>query len=391
MIRKIYILLFIPLLVLIHLISPILFIRIGVIRSDRLGHLGLDLELSMCLEKEKVRKQESSFPKELNLFCTIHPISNHYLLRLWQEKLIILPSWFIIPLDKIIKKIDLFSKYNFFEYVSKSGHKDFSLLDLYPPILTIPNKGIEEGKKLLKDLGITPGQPYICLAVRDSEYLNRHLPENNWAYHDFRDSKIENYIEMSEYFASKGFAVLRMGKFMKGTFASHNSNIIDYANSKFQSDFADVFLFANCYMCISTSTGMDSLASIFRVPVGLVNVVNIGSVAIGELVKLFQPKVFIEKISGRELTYVEIIERQLFSLSSSSELEVNGVALIENTPKELKLFATEILETLIIKNRKINHQSFFNNFSNGDSTLEKRISKISKFWLENHPGYFKKS
>ncbi len=387
LIRKIRILLFAPLALFIHMVSPLLLIRIGAIYSERVGHLGLDLELSMCYEKS--RKQRFGIPKKLDLFYLTGSVSNTYLLKLWKEKLIILPKWLLNPIHRLNHRLPAYNKYNYFDWVQKSGHKDMTLFDQYPSTLSIPASDLERGRKLLKDLGIAPNQPYICLAVRDSGYLDQQQPNVDWSTHDYRDSKIENYLEMAEYLVTKGFAVLRMGQIMKGSFDSEDPSIIDYANSPLQSDFADVFLFSSCIFCISTSTGMDSLATIFRVPTGLVNIANIDSVSTGELVKIFQPKEFIEQRTGKALSYQEILDRDLFRISSTSDFGEKGVILVENSPEDLKLFAKELLEILALGRAAENIRTESRPALTGEVTIKGRIDKLSKSWLLNHQMYLK--
>jgi len=385
LIRKIRILLFAPLALLIHLVSPLLLIRIGAIFSQRIGHLGLDLELSACYEKS--RKQNFGLPKKIDLFYLRGTVSNTYLLKLWKEKLVILPKWLLDPIHVLNNRLPAYNKYNYFDWVQKSGHGDMSLLDQYPSTLSIPASDLERGKKLLKDLGIAPNQPYICLAVRDNTYLAQQKPKQDYSYHDYRDSEIENYLEMAEHLASKGFAVLRMGQIVKGTFDSKHPSIIDYANSQLQSDFADVFLFSSCVFCISTSTGMDALATIFRVPTGLVNIVNINSVSTGELVKIFQPKQFIDQRTGESLTYQEILNRDLNTISRTSDFGEKGVTLVENSPRDLKLFADDLLEILALESAKGNIRPISGPVLTDEVNIKERINKLSKSWLRNHQNY----
>lgn len=383
--RKSRTLLFAPLVLFIHMVSPLLLIRIGAIYSQRLGHLGLDLELSVCYEKS--RKQKFGIPKKLNFFYLTGSVSNTYLHKLWKEKIIILPKWLLGPIHTLNHRLPAYDKYNYFDWVQKSGHRDMSLLDQYPSTLSIPASDLERGKKLLKDLGVTPGQEYICLAVRDNAYLGRQEPKLGWSYHDYRDSEIENYLEMAEYLAAKGFVVLRMGQIVKESFDSKHPSVIDYANSSLQSDFADVFLFSSCIFCISTSTGMDALATIFRVPIGLVNIVDMNSVSTGELVKVFQPKQFIDQRTGKALTYQEILNRDLHTISRTSEFGEKGVTLLENSPQDLKLFADDLLTILALEGANGNIWTTSRPVPTGEVTIRGEIDKLSKSWLRNHQNY----
>lgn len=367
------------------MISPILFVKIGAIRSERVGHLALDLEL--CLLNEKELNNRSSFPKMLNIFYTRKPISNSYLFNLWKKKVIMFPFWLILPLDLMVNKLFFFREHNFFNLIKQSGHTNLVLLDRHPPLLEIPKKDLPKGREILKNLGIKSEQPYVCLAVRDSRYLQNHLPDTDWSYHDYRDSDIRKYLEMSEYLASKGYAVLRMGRQMKGTLNSNNPLIIDYANSEFKSSFADVYIYSNCEFCISTSTGMDALATIFRKPLGLVNIVDLNSVSPGQAIKLFQPKHFFDNNLKRKLSYKEICDRKLFSGLSRESLGAIGVELKENTSQELKLFAEEFLTLLQSSNSKeksMKQESMSVDFTHKEND---RLTKLSRNWLQINSHY----
>ena len=375
--RKIVSLIFLPALLLLHLISPVLLIRIGGIRSNRLGHLALDLELCLCSEK----KNAKLLPRKINLFYVIPPVSNEFLLKLWKRKILIISRYFLYPLDVSIKNLRIFKKHNFFNLISLHGHSNFSILDHSIPTLSFTSGEIKEGQKLLQRLGISSDQQFVCLAVRDARYLNEFMPQKNWSYHDHRDSNIQNYLEMAEFLTQKGFFVIRMGKLVKQELKTSNPMIIDYANSSHRSDFADVFLFANCTFCVSTSTGMDALASIFRRPIGLVNVVNIESVASGNIIKLFQPKSFFDTRLKRELNFKEISAKNLFYISEASKFLESGIVLKENSPEELRLFAGDLLNIICEDQPTPSIESESNYIS-------ERLNKISHSWLSRHLGYF---
>lgn len=370
-----------------YAISPILLFRIGGIRADRVGHFALDLEVCSCINVQR----KNIFPRCIDFFYRVSPISNQYLFDLWSKKVRIVPRMLLEPLDVTIKRVKLFRRFDYFSFINVHGHSDLSILDNVPQRLLIPNDHVNAGEELLEKLGIPKGQKYVCLAVRDGQYLKTFLPETDWSYHDFRDSNIQDFLEMAEYLTKRGLVVIRMGKVMQQKFETNNPMIIDYANSSLRSDFADVYLFANCFFCISTSTGMDALAAIFRRPIGLVNVVNIKSVALGESIKLFQPKRFFDINLGRDLNYEEIMKRSLFSLSESSQFTTNNVSLKDNSPEELRLFASEFLGIL--------GESNVSQLKDDDSNLkldclgvsQARIAKISQSWLDCYPKYLESS
>ena len=58
---------------------------------------------------------------------------------------------------------------------------------------------------------------------------------------------------------SRGYYVIRMGRDAKKRVSISNPKIIDYPFSPHASDFADIYLMANCELCISTSTGLECI------------------------------------------------------------------------------------------------------------------------------------
>ena len=62
------------------------------------------------------------------------------------------------------------------------------------------------------DVISTDRDKFVCLIVRDREYLEKTYPGRNWSYHNFRDTNVENYREAVIALVEKGYFVFRMGK-----------------------------------------------------------------------------------------------------------------------------------------------------------------------------------
>ena len=78
---------------------------------------------------------------------------------------------------------------------------------------------------------------------------------------------INTFIETIAYINQKKYVVLRMGKSTKYNIDYENEYFIDYANSNWRSDKMDYFLGFKTVLCITTNTGMDSFARLFRKPI----------------------------------------------------------------------------------------------------------------------------
>ena len=78
-----------------------------------------------------------------------------------------------------------------------------------------------------------------------------------------------------EWLADEMVWVLRMGKLMHKPISSNHPRIIDYAFHPERSELLDIWLFANCTGCISTSTGIDSVSHMYGIPMLFVNQMSI--------------------------------------------------------------------------------------------------------------------
>ncbi len=131
----------------------------------------------------------------------------------------------------------------------------------------------EQTKAWLRSKGWEDGQKFVCILVRDDAYLGSeewHL-KYDWSYHDYRNSDISTYVPAMEWLADQGVLVLRMGKDMETKVDSDHANIIDYAFCKDKSDLLDIWLFANCDLCITTMTGLDRVSDIYGKPLLSIN------------------------------------------------------------------------------------------------------------------------
>ena len=74
----------------------------------------------------------------------------------------------------------------------------------------------------------------------------------------------ENFKLASEFFAEKGFFVLRMGQDVETKFNNNNPKIIDYANTKFRSDFMDIYLLSKCEFLLGGDSGVHVVPFVFN-------------------------------------------------------------------------------------------------------------------------------
>ena len=131
-----------------------------------------------------------------------------------------------------------------------------------------------------------------------------------------------------EWLADQGLIVLRMGKRMKKKVNSNHKNIIDYAFCKDRSDLLDIWLFANCNLCITTMTGLDRVSDIYNRPLMAINYLPlIDMYAWGN--SLNYPKYLAWKDSNTLLTLREVLNNQYTDSDSYVNAGIDIINLSE--------------------------------------------------------------
>lgn len=318
--------------------------------SSRIGHYAHNTELLLCALDGRDYTEKFLFyntPGE--------PICNKQLYWMWKRVIWILPfpaifseadKWLKLILKDVYKNNEI---KKIFESASSGGHDKWNYLEKYTKgHLVFTAKEERLGNKLLQDLGIKEGSKFICLLMRDSGYLQHHLPNNDWSYHNYRDVEVNKYQLAAQFLANKGFYVVRMGKQVKDKFDISHPRIIDYATHSLRSDFLDIYLSAHCYFMLSTSCGLDSVAQIFRRPL------LITDFPLTELKPYFYWKVFIFKkiFDTKNDKFVSIEEifqqRELFNDKRAmvKAWQEKGWRFIDNSPEEIVEAVDEMLQRL---------------------------------------------
>jgi len=93
----------------------------------------------------------------------------------------------------------------------------------------------EEALSWLRSKGWEDGQPFVCLLVRDAEFLRndpmygdaRQRAALDWSYHNYRDSNITTFLTAIEWLSSRGVWIIRMGRLMEKPLPQGMSRVID--------------------------------------------------------------------------------------------------------------------------------------------------------------------
>ena len=262
-----------PTVLILWILKPVFWLKVGRLHITRLGHLALNTEVFLR------RRQLGSYP-DGPFYCFLagpsnfanHPLCNHQLLDMHKR---------VIPVSKSIILTAIYTgmlpilKWTPF-YQSLDIHwtnNHYHELNNAEPALSFTPDEIEKGRKLLNEMNVDLDKDeYVCIYARDKAYLKALDTKTNWDYHNFRNFEIDSLIETAKYLIDKGFVVIRVGSIAENPINFSHEKLIDYPFSGHQSDFLDIFLVAHCKFVISNGTsGIVNVAPILDKPILTVN------------------------------------------------------------------------------------------------------------------------
>src|SRR3990167_2130272 len=347
----------IPVVLLIFMLIPLIQIRFVRLLSERLGHFALNTEIMLCAFDIDILNKYGKDGRVKYFFYTDTVISNKFLYKMWKRVLPILPFPTILTqVNKVLSFLSSQYKNDKLKNTVEQGiwaDDKLRLMERVPyQHVFFTKKEEKRGIALMSELGIPHDARYVCLAVRDSYYMKKRFPCYDWSYHDHRNADIMTYRKGALFLVDKGYYVIRMGKWVKGSFDLADARIIDYANSPLQSDFLDVYLASKCEFFISTSTGIDAVPQIFRRPVLFSNISLSRELQAYYAESLFIPKLIRNKKTEKFLTFNEINkfmshhEKPGVILDILKLLEKHDLELMNNTEDDILDLTQEMHDRL---------------------------------------------
>ena len=324
----------------IRIIRLVLLVRIGVMRSDRIGHFALETELWLLEQESGVAARPK---RSIDVWYAPEPIANRVLYKMWKQVLNIWPNWLMVAVFRMNQLIPGTSVHEI-KNATSSCLDVHNLLDIYPPRLKFSESQIEQGQAGLAKLGMKPTDRFVCFIVRDSAYTKKAFPEKVMSYHDFRNCDVDDYVGGAEALADRGLFVLRMGSVVSKPLVSNNPRVIDYANSEVRSEFMDIFLGAHCEFNVSDGLGFYAIPAMFRRPNAYVNYSPFFMFYSSRACDLGIAKTMIDKATGKRLNLTEMGERGVARYRASAEFVKAGVSVKSNSPSEIKDLMLEMLD-----------------------------------------------
>ena len=236
------------------------------LRTGPLGHFVLDTEMMVYLAR-KSKNNRTIY------FIANSRIANGTLFTLLKEQIPILRfRRFFFLLRRLLKRIS--KEYS--QEVSTLEDFDFSLLPKVHDSKSIfePEIGfLDEELEFLQDrFAITESSKVVCLAIRDSGY-DQAMGMSLLEMPSFRNTPVEYFKSTIEELNLQGYKVFRLGrhnvdKLVLPRSASYwDLTEIEYENK----DKLELAIAFKSHFMLSTGTGAEQIAAIFRKPIFLIN------------------------------------------------------------------------------------------------------------------------
>ena len=319
-----------PVIFFFRIIRPMFWIRIGRIRTDRIGHLAGNMDRHFNFIKHNTDS------KTIDFYYVHGFISNKYLLKMWSRKVKIVQgflSYFLFIVDIVNSMIPGGNSHKIPEL--NYGEDNLNYYSSNAAHLIFNEQEQTKGLSYLKSVGISKIDNFICFCVRDDAYMSHIIPNQNFSYHDYRNASLDTHVAAVGKFMhcnNSYMSAIRMGSVVESPI-SENSKIIDYSLSDQTSDFLDLYLASKCKLFLNSGSGFSAVPRIFKTSLVAANLAPMGYIGSNPIV--FIPKKYWHINEKRFLTFKEILQSNVGYYLTSNDYINNGIELIENTDNEI--------------------------------------------------------
>lgn len=225
-----------------------------------------------------------------------------------------------------------------------------------PPVIAFDEADRPGLERQMRAAGIDPARPCVVFGLRDMAYYTFYgdvmkIPltkQGRRAQTHHRCPSLASYLPFAQYWAERGFQVIRMGLRVSDVIppGSH-ANIIDYAAGP-RSDELDAWLFATCRFMVAGDTGLFSGAAAFDRPSVLSDLFLIQNTMYSSnktTRNIFVPKLIRDVRENRLLSFREMIYFN-HHFSFFEDCEADGFDIVHNEPEDILAATIELEERL---------------------------------------------
>jgi putative glycosyltransferase (TIGR04372 family) len=336
--------------VVIRLMRPFLVIRYSSLNASRVGHLSLDPELATAEAECGVGTPNRPFLDIWYVWTGPFGVSNQFLLNMWKRSIRVGPRVLCYRIDQVSRLLPFGSAHVIPIRKAIPGTLDHQAGDIHgclqktAPHISFQAREINKCWNDLAEVGVDQNSRFVCLLVRDSRY-QQTLDEVGFEGHNFRNSSIDSYVEAITALCNRKIHVFRMGAVRQDPLKIESPYFVDYSSNGMRTEMLDIFLSSRCQFFITTSTGLDGVARVFRRPHVKTNLSQIEGLQLS-MPGLVILKQFFLTSENRYLNLSEIFERNLHKLIDGADLDKQGVVLHANSPSDIASVAMELDERM---------------------------------------------
>jgi putative glycosyltransferase (TIGR04372 family) len=339
------------LIIVLWLLKPFLWVRIGRLESNSMGMLSLDPHLFIN------RMRRGVLPKEAFYFFIAYKrqLCNQQMMRMIKRELNVCVSTF---LDWCFRGMEPIFQLTPFFVLIEASHQEYYEYKNSQPSLKFTEKELEKGRKVLAEMGLQfQKDNFVCIHARDSAYhIARDIgPPGVKSFHrnEYRNTDINTYREAIDFLVEKGRFVIRVGAIAESPLNYKHPKVIDYTFSKYQSDFMDIFLVANCELLLGSASGGCDISGAFGVPRIGVNFVPIGITPLSRC-NLYIPRKIRDRNTKVLVSYLDVLSRGGGFFENTDLFHSLGLAYEDNSPRDIRLAVEEMFERIHGRFKMIN-------------------------------------
>ncbi len=331
----------IPLVLIVRLLRPLVLIRFGWLQTHKIGHLPLEAEFYLCERKAGIQPRRA-----IDLFFDRErgdgEVCNEQAMAMVERHLRVWP--FVKYLWQANKRFPNAEAHII--HIKARDHDSVrdrdGLFDRFPVQIDFTPEEHRRGRALLERMGVPAGRKYVCLHVRDALYWKSRDPKIG-SNSDFRNCDVNDFVPAIRALIGRDYHVLRIGYPVGGPLALDDPRFIDYS-VKYRSAFLDVYLAANCHFMVSTGSGIDSIAYMFRRPILMCNIAPAARVFSDKPWVVNLPKLHRRRGSAALMRFAEMVESGVGDFVNTEQFDEAGVEFLDAPPEVIRDAALEMAD-----------------------------------------------
>jgi len=314
--------------------------KIYLVKTDKLQSL---LNYKVCNNSlfDSLNFNESEKDEKLILKLINYLIQLEFIFR--RSLAIVLKYFFKIDIGEsfrfaLLGSSDLYSEKDIPEY------KKINPLGIQGSQIDIKSKKKSKCHFILSEKGLSK-KKFVCLHVRDQEFYK------DGDRRPYRNSNINNYIELIKFLIQKDYTVFRLGEKPLNKINFNNKDFIDYPNSGLKSDIMDLYLIKECDFYVGTPSGPLDTAYLFEKPVFVTNLYDLYPSFPRKKNDRGLLRTIVRKDTGQKLSVREFAKLNI--KYHQTEVLIDDLNFFENTSEELYNGMREYLDLFQDNNQKI--------------------------------------